>query len=196
MLRIADWVRHYEPETDKFGRLNSRSAKWPLPWFKRKTRLGVRARQLINLDPSAGFYGVWSILQGLAADQHITDRGVLPAGIDPDYPDDLDGICESIRLLTGISMEALQKAIAVLISPIGWLEEFSSKEPSLGVVTPPVIPEPGQRHAPYPQKRRPLQKRFAPAILEDIESRFDAFWEVYPRKVGKDATCREWISFD
>jgi hypothetical protein len=122
---------------------------------------------------------------------------VLPAGIDPDYPDDLDGICESIRLLTGISMEALQKAIAVLISPIGWLEEFSSKEEINPCAVTPLGPgdHAGTRikQAP-PAKRTPEPKRHRMPVWPD--SQFDAFWEVYPRKVGKDATCREWISFD
>jgi hypothetical protein len=27
-------------------------------------------------------------------------------------------------------------------------------------------------------------------------ARFDEFWERYPRKVGKDSACHDWISFD
>jgi hypothetical protein len=178
MLRIANWEKYYEPNTNPL-----RPVKKPLPWLKLPTCMDEGYMYLIEHENGGLHFAAWIAMLEIAARRPSQERGKLPKGFGSD-PHDIHGICQSLFLISRIPAAYFEGAIPRLLE-MGWIEEVEGA-PAVATVASPLIPP--VRHAlPTPPKVRQTVLR---------PSRFEEFWKRYPKKVNKDAACREWLSFD
>jgi hypothetical protein len=76
-------------------------------------------------------------------------------------------------------VDVIQEVIPRLVNELGWIERVGAPSPQTPaqVLPPPLKPEP--KHA----------------TGKAVPDRFEEFWELYPRKVGQDSACHDWINY-
>jgi len=193
LLRIREWDKHFEnAESRKLKHLY-----WvPIP---NKTH-GEGYTALVDHPNGAAHLGAWYAIVEIASKQEAGCRGNLPKGI----PQDLGGISRSLGRMSRLPADVFAEVIPRLLA-IGWLEsgespDASGESPDASGESPDAsgdIERELQRnritveeHTHKPYVRAPL----AADLNGQTSERFQEFWDRYPRRTGKDETCREFIS--
>lgn len=166
-LRVAGWKQHYENNRTR----ELKTMKW-IPVTTKQDGDGYT--QIMDHPQGAAHYGAWIAILQVAA--KCPERGVLEfeksnGAREPYTPESLS---RRIRVPAAILATAIKRLL-----DIGWLEEDGNQaEPTLAVSTA------AQEIAGSPRE----------GAKKEREQIFDRFWSAYPRKVGKLAARKAWLS--
>jgi len=202
IYRITNWDRDFE---------NAASRKLKrLDWVAVPTKMdGEGYTALVDHPNGAAHFGAWVAIIEIAAKQTPREnRGTLPSGI----PQGIGGICRSLGRISRLPAQVFQEVIPRLVE-IGWLEALQTE--ALGnsadevaesadevAENPTTLAKSGVTGQDITVQGTTVQNttvhtngtaRKIPSTA--ASSRFEEFWELYPRKYGRAGVEREWMMY-